>query len=245
MSEYPPRTEVDWKCVGEDEVRGLREGRRHQVHNCGRYCQSEYRDGCRFGYPRKSSFRQTYFDNDKNRFVYQCGEEDSQIVGYNMYLLHFGRVNMDLQYNHGSQAKRYMCKYMTKQAAVHEETIAQDRNHSMNERHVVSDAYVKNFHYRSISVTEAIMDLCSWSMSGVSHDVVYLATDLPEKRQNLLKRVRDISIMDEEDTDIFLSSKWIKYLERPDDIRGKLVKLSLCRYSIPCLCVYLSLPGLR
>ncbi|KAG0044352.1 hypothetical protein BGZ83_010426 [Gryganskiella cystojenkinii] len=79
---------------------------------------------------RKTAARDQLYCTRFNRFIYQCGEEDSQIVGYNMHLLRFGRVNMDLQYNHGSQAK--------------------------------SDAYVKNFHYRSVSVTEAIMDLCGW-----------------------------------------------------------------------------------
>lgn len=33
-----------------------------------------------------------------------------------MELLRFGRVNLDLQYNQGEGAKKYMCKYITKQA---------------------------------------------------------------------------------------------------------------------------------
>jgi len=109
-----------------------------------------------------------------------------------MELHSFGRVNMDLQYNQGSEVKRYMCKYLTKQAVIQKATIAQDRNQYVDNRHVVSDAYIQNFHYRSVSVTEAIMELCDWVMPGVSHSVVYLATDHPDKRQSLLKRARDI-----------------------------------------------------
>jgi hypothetical protein len=198
---------------------------KHQVHNCGSYCAGEYQDGCRFGFPKNSSEHPTYFDEEKKRFVYQRGECDSRIIGYNMELLRFGQVNMDLQYNQGSDAKRYMCKYITKQAAIQKATMAQDQNHSMDDRHIVSDAYVQNFHYRSVSVTEAIMDLCSWDMSGVSHSIVYLATDHPEKRVPLLKRASDISKMRLGDTDIYLSDTWKKYLERPKGKWKKCVKV--------------------
>lgn len=197
---------------------------RHQVHQCGSYCMSEFRDGCRFGYPYSLSDKTTYFDKDKKRFVYQRGDNDSRINGYNIHLLRYGRVNMDLQYNQGSEVKRYMCKYITKQAAIHKATVAQDRNQTMNERHVVSDAYVQNFHYRSVSVTEAVMDLCSWSMSGASHAVVYLATEAPEKRHYLLKRAKDIGKLKKGDTNIYLADKWRKYLERPDKTASKYKK---------------------
>lgn len=192
---------------------------KHQVHGCGSYCESEYRDGCRFGFPYSPSDRKTYFDIEKKRFVYQRGVGDSRINGYNLDLLRFGRVNMDLQYNRGSEVKRYMCKYITKQAVIKKATIAQDRNQSMDKSHIVSDAYVQNFHYRSVSVTEAIMDLCGWDMSGVSHSVVYLATDLPEKRQPLLKRAFEIASLPKNSTDVFMSSKWERYLERPKNIQ--------------------------
>lgn len=203
---------------------------RHQVHRCGPYCTSEYRDGCRFGFPYASSERATYFDVEKKRFVYQREDEDSRINGYNIHLLRFGRVNMDLQYNQGSEVKRYMCKYITKQAAIHKATVAQDRNQSMDERHVVSDAYVQNFHYRSVSVTEAIMDLCGWSMSGASHVVIYLPTEALDKRHLLLKRAQDLGKLQRDDTNIFLSDKWKKYLERPEDTLGKFMTLVICNF---------------
>lgn len=191
---------------------------RHQVHKCGSYCMGEYRDGCRFGYPFMPSERATYFDEEKKRFVYQRGPNDCRINGYNIEMLRFARVNMDLQYNQGSEVKRYMCKYITKQAAIHKATIAQDRNQSMDDRHIVSDAYVKNFHYRSVSVTEAVMDICGWTMAGVSHSVVYLPTDAPDKRHLLLKRTHDLAKLRDDDTNIYLPCKWTKYLERPDNV---------------------------
>jgi hypothetical protein len=196
---------------------------RHQVHNCGPYCDGEYQDGCRFGFPKTAWEGQTYLDPEKNRFVYHRRESDSRINGYNMDLLRFARVNMDLQYNQGSGAKRYMCKYITKQAGIRQATIAQDRGGTMDDRHVVSEAYVQNFHYRSVSVTEAIMDLCSLDMSGASHKVVFLGTDLPEKRRYLLKRAGALGRLDEEDENIFMDDKWKKYLERPINRIGKVL----------------------
>ncbi|KAG9319355.1 hypothetical protein KVV02_004907 [Mortierella alpina] len=145
----------------------------------------------------------------------------SQINGYNMDLLRFGRVNMDLQYNFGTSVKRYMCKYITKQAAIHKATIAQDRNGGLKNSHVLSDAYVQNFHYRSVSITEAIMDLCSFEMSGASHQVVYLDTSLPEKRNYMLKRAKDIGRLAGDDEEIFMDDKWKKYRQRPMNIAGR------------------------
>ncbi|KAF8927636.1 hypothetical protein BGZ47_001998, partial [Haplosporangium gracile] len=104
--------------------------RKHQVHRspCGRYCKPNDEDHCRFGFPKPLNTGPTYFDEKKKKFVLERREGDEYIVGYNMELLRFGRVNMDLQYNVGSHAKKYMCKYITKQAGTKKATIIYDKD---------------------------------------------------------------------------------------------------------------------
>jgi len=111
-----------------------------------------------------------------------------------MELLRFGRVNMDLQYNQGDKAKNYMCKYVTKQAGAKLATITREtdagliRDVGSSSADTPSKAYIEHFHYRSVGVVEAIMDICVWKMHGCSHNDEFLPTDLPPKRKLLLKR---------------------------------------------------------
>ena len=137
-----------------------------------------------------------------------------------MELLRFGRVNMDLQYNEGDKAKKYMCKYVTKQAGAKLATITREadagltRDVGSSSADMPSKAYIEHFHYRSVGIVEAIMDICGWKMHGCSHNDVFLATDLPPKRKLLLKRVAALRASPDS-TNIFLDDKWTKYLKRP------------------------------
>ncbi|KAG0305673.1 hypothetical protein BGZ97_001039 [Linnemannia gamsii] len=92
-----------------------------------------------------------------------------------MDVLRFGRVNMDLQYNEGDRAKYYMCKYVTEQAGPKQVTIVTDKDKidasaaemSSSNEHRSSKEYSTHFHYRSVGVVEAVMDICGWKMHGV------------------------------------------------------------------------------
>ena len=182
---------------------------KHQTHKHTAYCKSEYKE-CRFDYPRPPSSGRAYLD-EKGRYVLHRKPEDECINGYNMELLRFGRVNMDLQYNQGDKAKKYMCKYITKQAGPKQATV-------VNQGDGPSEPYVQHFHYRSVGVVEAIMDICGWKLHGCSHNDMYLPTDLPQNRKRLLKRV-DVLRSSPESTDIFLDGKRNKYLNRPSTLQ--------------------------
>ncbi|KAK3804508.1 MAG: hypothetical protein J3R72DRAFT_377483 [Linnemannia gamsii] len=200
------------------EITGLI--RKHQVHHCGSYCRYEgYENAkvCRFGFPKKPCLNATYFDASENRYIYNRTKDDLFINSYNIDLLRFANVNLDLQYNHGSRSKRYMCKYITENAAIYEARLTQDR---MNGSYG-GDLYAQNFNYRSVSVTEAIMDLCSWSMSGVSHKVIFLPTELPKNRRGLLKPLKELQKLEQDSVDIFMDDKWKKYLDRPMAMNDK------------------------
>lgn len=127
---------------------------------------------------------------------------------------------MDLQYNQGDQVKKYMCKYITKQAGAKLATIVREADASLTwndrsssaERDVPSEAYIQHFHYRSVGVVEAIVDICGWKMHGCLHNDVFLPMDLPLKCKHILKQVQALRASPDT-TDIFLNDKWTKYLK--------------------------------
>jgi hypothetical protein len=82
-----------------------------------------------------------------------------------------------------------------------------------------SSEYISHFHYRSVGVVEAVMDICGWKMHGCSRVDEFLPTELPNNRRRILKRAKDLRIL-EDDTDIFLDDKWTQYLKRPKTQEG-------------------------
>ena len=84
-----------------------------------------------------------------------------------------------------------------------------------------SEAYVQNFHFRSVGVVEAIMDICGWRMHGCSQKSIFLPTDKPQDRKRVLKRKFELDKVSRASTDIFLDDKWKKYLKRPRNKEGK------------------------
>ncbi|KAK3807529.1 MAG: hypothetical protein JOS17DRAFT_692108 [Linnemannia elongata] len=187
---------------------------KHQIHKCTAYCRPEPESPCRFKFPKPPSSRRTYLNEEDGRYVLQRNEGDGRVNGYNMELLRFGRVNMELQYNQGDKAKNYMCKYVTKQAGAKLATIVREADVGSSSVDMPSKAYVQHFHYRSVGIVEAIMDICGWKMHGCSHNDEFLPTDLPPKRKLLLKRVAALRASPDS-TNIFLDDKWTKYLKRP------------------------------
>ncbi|KAI8596980.1 hypothetical protein EDD21DRAFT_437923, partial [Dissophora ornata] len=69
---------------------------KHQIHKCTAYCKSEPSSPCRFKFPKPPSSRRTYLNDEDGRYVLQRNEGDGRVNGYNMELLRFGRVNMEL-----------------------------------------------------------------------------------------------------------------------------------------------------
>jgi hypothetical protein len=120
-----------------------------------------------------------------------------------------------------------MCEYITKQAGPKRVSIVTDKDKSdaaasMSSSHEdrSSKEYITHFHYRSVGVVEAVMDICGWKMQGCSRVDQFLPTELPDNRRRTLKRVKDLRNLVNE-TDIFLDDKWTQYLKRPRSQEGK------------------------
>lgn len=196
---------------------------KHQIHNCTSYCIPVGRVKCRFKYPKPPTDLPAHVDDD-GRYVLPRKEEDGRVIGYNMDLLRFARVNMDLQYNQGERAKHYMCKYITMKGGPKKVTIVTEKDKrgessTANNGNCSSNEYISHFHYRSVGVVEAVMDICGWKMHGCSRVDEFLPTELPDNRRRILKRAKDLRIL-VDDTDIFLDDKWTQYLKRPKSQNG-------------------------
>lgn len=203
---------------------------KHQIHKCTSYCRVfAGSTKCRFNYPKPLSDLPVYIDED-GRYVMPRSEGNERVIGYNIDLLRFGRVNMDLQYNDGDRAKYYLTKEISKPACPKEVTVVTDKDDGDDD---VGDAgkassredrsskeYIDHFHYRSVGVVEAVMDICGWKMHGCSRVDEFLPTELPENRRRILKRVKDLKNLVDE-TDIFLDDRWTQYLKRPRSKEGK------------------------
>lgn len=205
-----------WQEKEEDRAPILK----HQIHKCTAYCMPESSEFCHLKYTRPPSSERTYFSEEEGRYVLQRKPGDERVNGYNMDLLRFNHVNMDLQHNQGDKAKNYMCKYVTKQAGAKLATITREADTDLaQDGGSSSKAYIEHFHYRSVGIVETVMDICGWKMHGFSHNDVFLPTDLPPKRKLFLKRVAALKVSPNS-TNIFLDDKWTKYLKRPKNVGG-------------------------
>lgn len=99
----------------------------HQVHNhVPSYCERTRLDGttfCRFSFPKPLA-ETTHIDHDSDHVVYKRLDGDEDVNGYNPDILRFVQSNMDLQFNVGTRALRYICKYITKPTEIYKGTIS-------------------------------------------------------------------------------------------------------------------------
>ncbi len=62
---------------------------------------------------------------------------------------------------------------------------------------------------------DILYDVLGFHMHGVSHGVVFLPTDAPDKRMRVLKKARDLCALEGGSSDVFLDDIFKKYLDRP------------------------------
>ncbi|KAG0315819.1 hypothetical protein BGZ99_007247 [Dissophora globulifera] len=171
---------------------------RHQVHNCGHYCLVNGQ--CRFKFPKAASEEITFFDQEANVFVYQRGPDDGRINPYNEDLLRFGQCNMDLQYSVGDKAKHYLCKYTTKGGLVLSGTVM-----GAGAESTVSIVY------KQLGMMDIVYDILGHHLHRVSTSALFLPTDTPETRMQVLRMARQLQVLGADSTDLFMDDKFKKY----------------------------------
>lgn len=127
---------------------------------------------------------------------------DAYVNNYNPYLLATFRTSMDIQYNNGPQAVRYLAKYLAKDD--YEAKILLKGIQQQNQGYYKRTSYVsEREHYstRIVGAVEATYDVLGWRKHSNSRNVIFINTSLLGQDS---KRIRDdIKSVDPDSDDIY------------------------------------------
>ncbi|KAG1050278.1 hypothetical protein G6F43_007437 [Rhizopus delemar] len=175
---------------------------RLQFHKCNdKYCKrGDPTKKCRFGYPKPYS-PVTVLD-PKHRCTDKRDVGDAYVSNYNPYLLAVFRTSMDIQYNDGPQAVRYLAKYLAKDD--YEAKILLKNIQVQNQGYYKRTTYVsEREHYstRIVGAVEATYDIMGWRKHSNSRKVIFLSTSLlGQDTRRLRENIKDLNT---DDTQIF------------------------------------------
>ena len=152
-----------------------------------RYCKLAENKKCRFGYPKQPAPRTEFVEDT---CIYERGVQDMNMNNYNPFLLATWRANMDIQYNKGEAAVRYLAKYMAKNEA---EAIVEVSNRGSGYFRMQEKKGKEHFQNRIVGAIEAVYDVMGWHKHQSSRSVMFLKTALPSDDRRLLKPdIKDI-----------------------------------------------------
>lgn len=153
---------------------------------------------CRFGYPKPYS-PATILDSEQ-RCTYKRDVGDAYVNNYNPYLLAVFRTSMDIQYNDGPQAVRYLAKYLAKDD--YEAKILLKNIQVQNQGYYKRTTYVSDReHYstRIVGAVEATYDIMGWRKHSNSRNVIFLSTNLlGQDTRRLRDDIKDLDPYDEQ-----------------------------------------------
>ena len=89
-------------------------------------------------------------------------------------------------------------------------------SHHLGTKQAMKNVAHKFLTHREISAQEAVYRLLSLPLTRGSRQVVFIPTDLPQNRTQLLKPVAVINTMDDDDPDVYQKGLVDKYAARPD-----------------------------
>ncbi|CEP09614.1 hypothetical protein [Parasitella parasitica] len=200
----------------------------HQLHTCNEnYCKRGQPDRpCRFGFPKPQS-PVTYMD-ENHQVIYRRDVTDCMVNNYNPYLLAVFRANMDIQYNDGPQAVRYLAKYMAKDD--YSTTVTFKNVGKSNQGHYQKSAYVKESEHlktRIVGAVEAVYDLLGWHKHSNSRNVLFLKTALIG--HSSLRIRDDIKQLPQDSEDIYAKTQ-IEIYENRDGAKNLTLPEFFCFY---------------
>lgn len=156
---------------------------------------------CRFGFPKPYA-PETEMDAD-HRCTYRRDVGDGMVNNYNPYLLATFRTSMDIQYNDGPQAVRYLAKYLAKddyEAKVLLKNVQQKNSGYYKKTSFVSEK--DHYTTRIVGSVEAAYDVMGWHKHRNSRGVIFLNTNLVTQDTRRIKN--DIKDLDENTTEIYM-----------------------------------------
>jgi len=150
------------------------------------------------------------------------------VNSYNPYLLATTfRTNMDIQYNDGPQAVRYLAKYMAKDD--YSTLVYVGKN---NQGYHQKSSFVKETEHlksRIIGAVEATYDLLGWHKHSNSRNVLFINTGL--YGYDSLKIRNDLNELPPDSEDVFAKEPIQKIYEKRDGAKKLTVpQFFFCRY---------------
>ncbi|CEP08738.1 hypothetical protein [Parasitella parasitica] len=182
---------------------------KHQIHRCQEsYCKLHITGKCRFGYPKDAAPRTEFVEDF---CIYERTVADMNVNAYNPYLLACWRANMDIQYNKGEAAVRYLAKYMAKNES---DAVFEIINKGSSGNYRIRNEKTTKEHFKSriVGAVEAIYDIMGWHKHQTSRGVTFIQTNLPGDERRLIKP--NIKEIDRNDHKIFTRTHVEKYEQR-------------------------------
>lgn len=123
-----------------------------------------------------------------------------KVNSYNPYLLGVWRANMDIQYNKGEAAVRYLAKYMAKNEA---EAVFEIVNKGSSGNYKIKNEKTSKEHFKNriVGAVEAVYDIMGWHKHQTSRSVIFIQTNLPGDDRRLIRS--DIKDIDPNSNKIF------------------------------------------
>ena len=128
------------------------------------------------------------------------------INNYNATLIKAWEANLDVQYvTNVYSCVMYVASYMSKPEKTLGDVL---KGVSASTQHLGAKSSMKNIAKkfltnREVSAQEAVYRLMSLPLTKGSREVVFVATDFPENRTRLLKPMKLINALEDDDSDIF------------------------------------------
>ena len=144
--------------------------------------------------------------------------KEININNYNTILMNAWQANLDVQFITNVYAcVMYVASYISKPEKTLGDVL---KGVGASTQHLGAKASMKSIAkkfltHREVSAQEAVYRLMSLPLSKGSREVVFIATDLPENRTRLMKPIKIIKNLEDDDTDVFQAGYLERYPMRP------------------------------
>ena len=144
--------------------------------------------------------------------------KEININNYNTTLMNAWQANLDVQFITNVYAcVMYVASYISKPEKTLGDVL---KGVGASTQHLGAKASMKSIAkkfltHREVSAQEAVYRLMSLPLSKGSREVVFIATDLPENRTRLMKPIKIIKNLEDDDTDVFQAGYLERYPMRP------------------------------
>ena len=163
---------------------------------------------CKYGFPFAIPQTEECLDEEGIRYLYvRRHKEDALVVPYNpeLCILWGASHNVQRVAKHGYE--QYLAKYISKSEPSF--NIDLPNNASDPQRYLRT---------RVIGSVEAIEVLMSFHQSQMTRQVLFLPTEI-KPRQRMLRSKRDLQQLQDDSSDIYMSTRFDEYLHRPEHLK--------------------------